>query len=243
MLEFVVLLFVLIIIIVYITSNPQLARQLDALFRQFAYLEAGSDNGLRLITPYLTKPGVVVSIITLFSVITPLMEEALKPLGVWLIAGKLNTKAQGFALGALCGAGFALVETLNTSAQTNDWANLLFARIGTGAMHITTSALLGAAIASVWLERRYLRLFGTYLIAVLIHGLWNFAALSYSFSKILVKLDQPGPYQTIQAASAAGLVVISFGLVAILIFSNRKHSRVSNSELQVLDAITKNNTE
>jgi hypothetical protein len=44
-------------------------------------------------------------------------------------------------------------------------------------MHITTSGLLGWAIASAQLEKRYGRLALTYLGSVSIHGLWNGSAI------------------------------------------------------------------
>jgi uncharacterized membrane protein len=44
-------------------------------------------------------------------------------------------------------------------------------------MHITSSGVLGWAIASAQLEKRYRRLVLTYLLSVSIHGLWNGSAI------------------------------------------------------------------
>lgn len=180
---------------------------------------------MRAFVPYLTKPGVVVSTVLFFSVIVPMLEEAFKPLGVWLLAGKLDSQAQGFSLGALCGAGFALVETLNNSAQTDDWGIILFTRIGTGAMHITTSALIGGAIVLAWHERRYLRLLGTYLLGVFLHGLWNFVAITNGFSSLLVIYGEHNNYRIVETATSVGLYILALILIALLIDSNRKQPR------------------
>ncbi len=81
-----------------------------------------------------------------FSVMIPMLEELVKPLAVWLFGNQISTPAQGFALGALCGASFALLETFGVSAQSDDWTTLLLTRLGTDILHVTTAALMGAAI-------------------------------------------------------------------------------------------------
>ncbi|HAV77982.1 MAG TPA: hypothetical protein DCX53_11590 [Anaerolineae bacterium] len=205
--------------------------ELELFSRQFMFIDPESNEAIDLIMPYLTKPGAIIIAFTLFSLIVPVMEEALKPLGVWLLAGKLKTQAHGFALGALCGAGFALVETLNISGQTDQWAGVLFARIGTGAMHITTSALMGAGIVSAWHEKRYLRLFSTYLFAIFIHGLWNAVALINGFSTILAS-GQPDRAHMLLTASTIGLVILTLGLFTILLRSNLHH-RKNNNDVMV----------
>jgi RsiW-degrading membrane proteinase PrsW (M82 family) len=180
--------------------------------------------------PYLIKPSVFVPVAVLFSIIIPLLEEFFKPLAVWLLANRLDSAGQGFALGALSGASFAIIETFNVSAQMVEWGELLFTRIGTGLLHITTSALMGGAIYLAFRERRYLRLFATYLLVVLLHGLWNFGAVANSFSGLLVSngglnTDLPAEvYQTIQTASAVGLVVLTIVLLALLILGNRRRA-------------------
>ena len=98
-------------------------------------------------TTFTGLPGVIVTVLLYISVLVPAIEEIFKPIGVWLFARRLQSAAQGFALGALSGAGYALIETIGVSGQqTGEWASLLFSRIGTGLLHITTSALVGAAI-------------------------------------------------------------------------------------------------
>src|SRR4030095_3220829 len=146
------------------------------------------------------------------AILVPALEEIFKPLGVWLLAGKLKSPAQGFTLGALSGAGYALIETIGVSSQTVEWASLLFSRIGTGVLHITTSALMGAAIVLAWRERRYLWLLGIYILAVALHGLWNALAITYTFSSLVNLLDQPGPLMTLQQPIGIGM-----GILAIVI--------------------------
>ncbi|HJQ13108.1 MAG TPA: PrsW family glutamic-type intramembrane protease [Anaerolineales bacterium] len=208
--------------VIYVSSQPELFSELQGVARQLMVLGPQSEAVQDLLSPYLTSPGVMVMALLFIAVLVPAIEELCKPLGVWLLAGKLNSNAQGFTLGVLSGAGYALVETIGVSGQASEWAVLLFTRIGTGLLHITTSALMGAAIASAWRERRYQHLIGTYLFAVLLHGLWNAFAMLFTFSTLAEFLDQPGPLGTLQPWLIAFMILLAVGLFVILTTSNRR---------------------
>ena len=181
-----------------------------------------SEAARDLLSPFLTKPAVIIIVLAYTAILVPALEEIFKPLGVWLLAGKLESPAQGFTLGALSGAGYALIETIGVSSQTGEWASLLFSRIGTGLLHIATSALMGAAIVLAWRERRYLRLIGTYSFAVLLHGLWNKFAMLFTFSGLAELLSQPDRLSTLQPIMIIAMSILAIGLFAILVISNRK---------------------
>lgn len=229
MLETLVLVMIFVVVVVYVVANPNVAVEFEKLSSQFMFLELESEAGLeqafRIMLPYLIKPGVVIPAVAFFSIIVPLMEELIKPLAVWLLAGRLDSAAQGFSLGALCGAGFALWETFNASGQTVEWGILLFTRIGTGLLHITTSAIMGGAIFMAVRERHYLRLLGTYLLAVLLHGLWNASAVTMSFSALMVTYNQFGQYESFQWIAMVSLVSLAGVLLALLISSNWKYQK------------------
>jgi len=230
MLETFVVIVIFVIVVIYAVSNPDVAAEFEKLSSQFLFMnlesEAGIEQALQLMAPYLMKPGVIMTGVFFFSILVPLMEELIKPLAVWLLAGRLDSAAQGFSLGALCGAGFAIWETFNVSGQTSEWSSLLFTRIGTGLLHITTSALMGGAIYMAIRKRRYLRLLGTYLLAVLLHGLWNASAVAMSFSALLVAYNQLEQYQPFLWVSLAGLISLAGVMLALLISSNRKFQKM-----------------
>lgn len=226
MLEVVIVIGIVVFVVIYVAANPQAAMEFENLSRQLTFIDLESEEqALRVILPYLVKPSVVVPALIFFSIVIPLLEELVKPLGVWLLVGKLDSAAQGFVFGALGGAGFALVETFNVSGQMGEWGIVLFTRIGTGLLHVTTSALMGGAIFPAVRERRYLRLLGTYLLVVLLHGLWNASALTVSFSALAGTYLQPGRFETLQWISAIGIVVLAVALFVILIASNRKYQK------------------
>lgn len=221
-LEVIVIIIGFIGVILYILSQPELSAEVQRLSQQMLLLDPNSEAALSLIAPYLTRPIVIVSALSYLALIIPAIEELFKPIGVWIFAGKLDSAAQGFAFGALSGAAFALAETFGVSGQTNEWAGLLLSRIGTGVLHITTSALMGAAIVSAWRERLYFRLVSIYILVVALHGLWNALAITYTFSSLVDFLDQPGPLMTLQQPIAIGMVILALVIFGILIISNRK---------------------
>ncbi len=213
---------VLVIVILFVISQPALNTEMQRLSEQIYRLGPQSQATLDLLLPYITKPGVIAVALSYFALLVPLLEEIFKTLGVWFFAGKLTSRAQGFSMGALSGSAYALIETLGVSAQTVGWATLLLTRIGTGLLHITTSALVGAAIVGAVRERRYAQLLGTYLLAVLLHGLWNAQAILYTFATLTKNLAQQNPLSGLETPVTIGMVILAIILLIILLVSNRK---------------------
>jgi len=77
------------------------------------------------------------------------------------------------------GACFAMLESLGAMGIPADteWLIILFGRTGTGLLHVTLSGLVGWGFASAFYNQNWGRAIFTYLMAVTIHGLWNFFAL------------------------------------------------------------------
>ena len=224
-LEIVAALFVFAGAVGYVLTRPDLILELQQLSDQFMILgpQPDMEAAVELLSPLLTRPAVIGTTLLYIAVLVPAIEEVFKPIGVWLFARRIDSAAQGFALGALSGAGYALVETVGISGQqAGDWAGLLASRVGTGLLHITTSALMGAAIVLAWRERRYLRLLGTYLLAVLLHGLWNALAVLFTFSTLGEFLDEPGRIAEWQTPATVAMVSLAAALFVILILSNRR---------------------
>ena len=224
-LEAVLGLIMFIVAAAFLMLQPERA-ELESVLRQIMILGPQSDAALDLLSPFLTRPDVIIMALIYIAVLVPAIEELFKPLGVWLLAGKLDSAAQGFTLGALSGAGYALIETIGVTGQQGDWASLLFTRIGTGLLHITTSALMGAAIVLAWRERGYVRLLGTYLLAVLLHGLWNAFAMLYAFSTLAEILNQTGRLATLQVPLIVVMSILAVTLLVVLILSNRRMQRL-----------------
>jgi hypothetical protein len=122
----------------------------------------------------------------------------------------------------LCGAAFALLETFSVSAQSEDWSTLLLTRLGTDILHITTAALMGAAIVYTVRERHYLRLLGTYLLCVSLHGLWNAMAILFTFSGVAEMYAPQNLLNGLALPFGIALGVLALLLLTLLILSNRR---------------------
>jgi hypothetical protein len=169
------------IAVLVITTHPDLLNEWLHLSGNLRGLQTSPQEALDVLGPVMNRPGVLYAVLAFGAGVVPLIEEIIKPVGVWLLAGRSLSPAAGFAAGALSGAGYALFESLALSSSTNDWLYLVVARIGTAAVHILTSALTGWALVLAWREKRYLRLGAVYLLAVLIHASWNALSLMASF--------------------------------------------------------------
>ncbi len=222
---------------IWMSGQPGMLDELSILAERLR--QAGNSPQLiaHIISPYLKDPLVIFSAFTFAAVIVPLIEEAIKPLGVWFLAGSRLTPAEGFTAGILCGAGYALVESLTLSADSgNDWVSLVFARIGTAVVHILTSGLTGWALASAWREKRYFRLGVTYLGAVLLHGLWNGLTMLIVIADLSLPAAQLGQHLLSQAYQIVpyGLVGLAIAGLATLLWINVRLRRTTDSPQAVV---------
>jgi hypothetical protein len=133
---------------------------------------------LPVVAPFLKNPLTLVAALAFLSGFVPIVEELAKSTGVWLVADRLRSPAQGFAMGVLSGAGFALAESLSaTLTPDGTWAVSFITRALSSSMHMLASGLVGLGIAYMRLEKRYLRLAGLTLLAMLLHAAWNAGAV------------------------------------------------------------------
>ena len=159
----------------YLAQDPYFAEEFGQIADSFLRNpDQPPDMFFDFLEPYLMGSGTIYLLLLVAAVFVPLIEEFFKPIGVWFLAGKHITPAQGFAAGVLSGAGFAMFETLALSASSGEgWGLVAITRIGTSIIHIVTTGITGWALAQAWRERDYVRLGFAYLLSVSIHALWN----------------------------------------------------------------------
>jgi hypothetical protein len=124
----------------------------------------------------LLSPMVAISLFGLLSVPVPLIEEVFKTVTAGLAARWVRpTVARGFLWGVAGGAGFALAENLFNGALggAEGWAMGAVSRLGATVMHCATGGLVGWGWGQLWSRRRPWRLIGSYVAAVMVHGIWN----------------------------------------------------------------------
>mgnify|MGYP001244600602 CR=1 FL=1 len=130
---------------------------------------------MELLGPLMENPWVILGILAVFALIVPLIEEFFKPLGLWFVSGAKITPPQGALLGMLAGFGFALWESygyMQMLMLPMDM-QMIALRAGTGILHIFCSGLVGWGLASAWWYKRSSSAVWTFLVALLIHGVWN----------------------------------------------------------------------
>ncbi len=185
-------------------NRPEMVEELTNLAQRLAQAPPNPALYQRILNPWLLKPGIIYTTFVFIVIVVPLIEEALKPIGVWLLARRDLSPSAGFTIGLVSGAGYALFESLAFTSGANEWSVIAAARIGAGVIHILTTGLTGWALATAWKQGSYLRLGVTYLTSVLLHALWNgltLLAAGYQFlnahfeiERFITNLSSIGPW-------------------------------------------------
>jgi hypothetical protein len=209
----------------YIASQPELMGKIMSLAETIQEAPPSPDTLLQEFGPYLVRPGVLFGVLIFGAVIVPLIEELIKPIGVWLLAKHRLRPAAGFAAGALSGAGYAFFESLALTSGGQEWPALMLARVGTASVHILTTAITGWALVQAWTHRRYVLLGLCYLTSVAIHGLWNGLTIYSAFTALAEIQNLPFEFPTatgLAMAAPASLVALGMASLGLLILFNRK---------------------
>ncbi len=223
-LEIILLLIVLVAAGVYISTQPDLALELERYARIFSNFDANPEALERAFAGLFRRPGVIAVALGLAAGAIPLLEELFKPLAVWLLAGQRLTPAQGFVAGMLSGACFALYENLTalSAAGSGNGTTILLARVGTGLLHIVTAGMVGWGLASAWRERKGVkRLAIAFLLAVLLHASWNSAGVLAGVATFLPVPAEPTLFSTGMTQTASIILyILLFVNLFLLIYMN-----------------------
>lgn len=206
--------------VLYLALNPGLLETILELSSSMSLDTPGPL--LNELESYLMQPGTLYIALLFGALIVPLLEELFKPIGIWLLAGRNPSPAQGFAAGLLSGAGYALFENFTLGASAGgDWSMVVVARIGTSLIHIVTAGLTGWALSLAWTEKRYLRLGLSYLVAVSIHALWNGTVILTAVSEIFgTEVAIPDFLLSISAGAPIVFAVLILGCLLLLLAFN-----------------------
>ena len=222
--------------VILLVIHPDWMKTIQYLGEQ-VYNATDLNTLLSVLGPYLINPIATFMLLTVVSVLIPIIEETVKPIGIWLMIGRIQSPPEGFALGVISGAGFALIEGLIASASASqDWGFISAARAGGSLMHILATGLMGWGIASFWKTRRYLRLLATFGAAVLIHGTWNGLAV-LTLTGLMRVMLQPEPIEPL----GVGMVTLGLSIfiamictifVTLWLFNRRLHPSRSLAEIK-----------
>lgn len=165
--------------------------------------------------PIPHDPRAIAVLFIILSVIAPLVEEAVKPLAVVILIGRVRSALEAFVLGLAGGIGFDLIETSGYISQGyRDWLDVAIQRSSAGLLH----GLGAAMVALGWYflthpkesKHRFLLALGCWGYAVLQHAIWN-------GSFVLQLLPAPvGPYLDTGTITIGSFSAPSFILVYIV---------------------------
>lgn len=237
--ELVAMIGVVVLFVIWLSSQPGAVEQMSLLAQRLSNAGTDPEVILRILRPVAMNPAVLITVLLTVSGLVPLIEELVKPLGLWVLVGRKLTPAQGFLGGLLCGAAFALMESLGSIASPSgqEWLSLVLGRTGTGILHTVTTGLMGWALASTWQDGRYLRLAGTYLLAAALHGLWNVFGILMALPSLFGTAAVTGTAEVfLRLGQIAPLVLLVLAIILFLILlgSNRRLRLESSKIDQIL---------
>ena len=198
-------------------NQPEIINELITNIEAVANAGADPDQIVAELGPYILNPKILFLVFLFAALIVPLVEEALKPIGVWLLIDRDITPAEGFAAGLLSGAGYAFFESVALTSAAEEWMLVVVARIGTAVIHILTTGLMGWAMAYSWRHSNYIRVGLTYLGAVCLHGLWNGLALLMMLA-FMVEEFRPDPDISLRMAGISAIAPFLLGLLSFVAF-------------------------
>ncbi len=201
---------------VWLAGQPAFIEQLHIFSDLAAEPSINPDELINTLAPILLTPWALLLALLFVAVLVPIIEELFKPIGVWLLFGRKLSPEAGFAAGAISGASYALFESLVLTLGGESWSAVVLARIGTGTVHILTSAVTGWALVQAWQKRGVLRLFAAYAFGVTLHGLWNGVAVVTAFASMSNLVAEPPEWLSYLESASYGMYFIGFLAAAAL---------------------------
>ena len=141
LIEVILLVFVLILASAWLVGQAEFKPLLMTVQTQLMLNPQDFSIIMKQVGSLLQKPGVLTSSFFLVVILIPLLEEMFKPLVLWFFVKRDWSPSEGFTAGLVCGAAFALVESVLSivSVPQDTWLMTLVGRIGTGLLHTLTT--------------------------------------------------------------------------------------------------------
>jgi len=131
-----------------------------------------------------TDPGKLFYLFISLAVVAPVVEELVKPIGTFVMLGRIRSAGEAFIIGLAGGIGFNLVETtMYISQGYNDWLQIALLRSAAGLLHGFGAAMVSLGVYYLFHPKETGKynhiLLGILCIAYAIfqHGLWNGSTL------------------------------------------------------------------
>jgi hypothetical protein len=167
---------------------------------------------------FTNQPLILFLIAAFLIIFVPMVEEAIKTIGVWPVIRRGFTPYQAFIGGAIAGAGYGLFEAFFLGQPGVTWVPVMIARAGATMMHMITTALTSLGIARARESGRWSDALRYYFVAVFLHSLWNISALGVGVIILIQEDLTPTNLQPLLSvvSGAAGVVIITLTITAFL---------------------------
>lgn len=175
----------------------------------------------------LANPGIIALALIYFAGIVPLIEEAVKTLGLALMDPSRTRVRDAVLWGVAAGAGFALVENaLNTGMMLELWAVAMLARVGATIMHTANGIIMARGWYAARVERRWDKLLLAYVASVFVHAIWNVFAAGQAIGIVgwlsdARALRVESLWLWLNLAMFIGLAVLTFGGISWIVYAVR----------------------
>jgi hypothetical protein len=212
---------IIILFMIYASFVPGLQDTLKSLMTTFQSSNRNEAESMRLAANLIFAPGAAVAVLGTFSVAVPLIEETFKIILILPFLNRIRRPVDGFVLGILCGAAFALSENIGfSSAGSADWAVNVAARATAALPHMFNSGIFGWALVSAWKQHRVWLLALTFFSIILVHGTWNAVSLGLAMNNLAqYEANIPSFLQNSYPWIAAWVVLAAGSFVGLL-FNN-----------------------
>ena len=203
--EFVAILPLLLVVAVWLLTSPE-GSALAASLQQSAL---DPDLAMQNAGEFLQSPFVLIALYGYVGLAIPVIEELIKTMAVWPFLRRGLPATEAFLGGALGGAGYALFEALFLTQPGEAWITTTFARIGATMLHVFTAALTSYGLMQVVRRKRYAVGVGAFLAAMVMHALWNLAAITIGIAAVPITSSAPPPLADFSGAAALLLIVLT----------------------------------
>lgn len=168
-------------------------------------------------------PKAIIFLLLVVSVIAPIVEEAVKPLAVVVLIGRIQSAAEAFILGLSCGIGFDLIETSGYIGLGNhDWISVAIERSSSGLLHGFGAGMVALGwyfITHRKVAQHNVRLaFGCWGYAILQHATWNGSFLFQLLPNPIGPYLEKGTIQIGNITMSASIIVYVIETVLMLLF-------------------------
>ncbi len=157
----------------------------------------------------------------------PLIEEAMKAVGLRGLRRWIQQPADGWLLGFAAGLGFGLLEGAFNLNSAENWLVGSWVRLAALLLHGLATSLTGLGYARYLQTKQRGELWRGYLRAVIMHGLWNASALAVAFLGFQFSLRTFRP--NVLLLCVTGLLTIGAVILMVLLLRRVAKAGVQSS--------------